>query len=58
MAFNIEEGKGFGFRAKAARDFAEDLTKQIEAREFALNDLEEILEQEIKSEKNKNDRIQ
>ncbi len=58
LAFNIEEGKGFGFRAKAARDFAEDLTKQIEAREFALNDLEEILEQEIKSEKNKNDRVQ
>ena len=55
LAINIEEGKGIGFRAKAHRDFAEDLTKQIEARALALNDLTEILEIEVKAEKNKND---
>ena len=55
LAFNIKEGKGFGFRAKAARDFADDLTKQIDARALALNDLTEILDIEVKAEKNKND---
>ena len=52
-----EEGKGFGARAAAARQLAEDFTKQIEAREFALTDLKEILEAEVRAEKNKNDRI-
>ena len=55
LAFNIEEGKGIGFRAAASRDFAEDLTKQIDARALALNDLTEILDIEVKAEKNKND---
>ena len=58
LEFATKEGEGFGFRAKAARDYAEDLTKQIEAREFALNDLEEIIDLEVKKEKNKNDRVQ
>ena len=58
LEFATKEGEGFGFRAKAARDYAEDLTKQIEAREFALNDLEEIIDSEVKKEKNKNDRVQ
>ena len=42
----------------AAATVAEDLTKQLEAREFALADLEEMIEQEIKKEKNKSERIQ
>lgn len=46
-----EEGKGFGARAAAARQLAEDFTKQIEAREFALTDLKEILEAEVRAEK-------
>jgi len=55
LEFNIKEGEGIGFRAKAHRDLAEDLTKQIDARSIALNDLTEILEIEVKAEKSKND---
>ena len=55
LVLNEEEGKGYGVRAAAARDFAEDLTKQIDARSIALNDLTEILDIEVKKEKNKND---
>ena len=55
LVLNEKEGKGYGVRAAAARDFAEDLTKQIDARSIALNDLTEILEIEVKAEKNKND---
>ena len=57
LAINEKEGKGFGIRAAAARDYAEDLTKQIDARALALNDLTEILDIEVKAEKNKNDLI-
>lgn len=58
LVLNEKEGKGYGVRAAAARDFAEDLTKQIDARALALNDLTEILEIEVKAEKNKNDLLE
>jgi len=58
LAIQIQVGKGYGPIAKKARDNAEDFTKQIAARELALNDLTEILEIEVKAEKNKNDLLE
>ena len=58
ISINKKEGEGFGARAAAARQYAEDLTNQVEGRKLALKDLQEILEQEIKSEKHKTKRIQ
>ena len=58
IVFNEKEGEGIGAKAAAARQYAKDLTKQVEARKIALKDLEEILEQEVKTEKHKNERIQ
>ena len=58
LVLNEEEGKKIGFTAKAHRDLAEDLTKQIDARALALNDLTEILDIEVKAEKNKNDLLE
>lgn len=49
---------GFGRSAERASFIAKNLPKDIEARELALEDLKEILDQEVKAEKNKNDRIQ
>lgn len=53
-----KEGEGTGPRAIAARKIVTDLEKQIEAREIALADLNQILDDEIKAEQNKNDKIQ
>jgi TP901 family phage tail tape measure protein len=58
LAVNEKEGEGIGAVAATHRQFAADLTNQIEARKLALKDLEEILEQEVKTEKHKNERIQ
>ena len=52
-----KEAEGFGARALAAGQLVEDYTKQIEAREFALEDLEDIIDHEVKAEKNRNERI-
>tara|TARA_R100000231_G_scaffold95220_1_gene71404 strand:+ start:2082 stop:4517 length:2436 start_codon:yes stop_codon:yes gene_type:complete len=49
---------GFGRSAERASFIAKNLPKDIEARKLALEDLKEILDQEVKAEKNKNDRIQ
>ena len=58
IVFNEKEGEGIGAKAAAHRQYAADLTNQVEARKIALKDLEEILEQEVKTEKHKNERIQ
>jgi len=53
-----ELADGFGPIAIAARQVVKDTENQIKAREFALGDLREILDQEVKAEKQKNDRIE